>query len=123
MILSYNYFFFYIYDGLNIYLLSELQSIWIIFLGFYLVFLGLFSIIFLQKSLINLLISVELIVMGQLILLIIFSVITNNFISYLYAFIIIILAAVESVLGLSLSIVIFRVKNYTFINNLSFLKG
>ena len=61
--------------------------------------------------------------MGQLILLIIFSVITNNFISYLYAFIIIILAAVESVLGLSLSIVIFRVKNYTFINNLSFLKG
>ena len=123
MILIYNYFFFYIYDGLNIYLLSELQSIWIIFLGFYLIFLGLFSIIFLQKSLINLLISVELIVMGQLILLIIFSVITNNFISYLYAFIIIILAAVESVLGLSLSIVIFRVKNYTFINNLSFLKG
>jgi NADH:ubiquinone oxidoreductase subunit K len=123
MVLSYNYFFFYIYDGLNIYLLSELQSIWIIFLGFYLIFLGLFSIIFLQKSLINLLISVELIVMGQLILLIIFSVITNNFISYLYAFIIIILAAVESVLGLSLSIVIFRVKNYTFINNLSFLKG
>ena len=123
MILNYNYFFFYIYDGLNIYLLSELQSVWVIFLGFYLIFLGLFSIIFLQKSLINLLISVELIVMGQLVLLIIFSVITNNFISYLYAFIIIILAAVESVLGLSLSIVIFRVKNYTFINNLSFLKG
>ena len=65
MVLSYNYFFFYIYDGLNIYLLSELQSIWIIFLGFYLIFLGLFSIIFLQKSLINLLISVELIVMGS----------------------------------------------------------
>lgn len=123
MILSYNYFFFYIYDSLNIYLLTELQSLWFFLLSFYLIFLGLFSIIFLQKGLINLLISIELIVMGQLTLLIVFTVITNSFSSYIYAFIIIILAAIESVLGLTLSIIVFRVKNFIFIDNLSFLKG
>lgn len=123
MVLSYNYFFYYIYDALNIYLLTELQSLWFFLLSFYLIFLGLFSIVFLQKSLINLLISIELIVMGQLTLLIVFTVLTNNFAGYIYAFIIIILAAIESVLGLTLSIIIFRVKNFIFIDNLSFLKG
>jgi NADH-quinone oxidoreductase subunit K len=92
-------------------------------IGYYLFLIGLFSLSFGQKNLLFFMVYIELMLLGLSYNFIFASISLSNLSGYLYAFLILNLAAAESAIGLSLLITIFSIKKSISFNALSSLKG
>ena len=91
-------------------------------IGDSLFYCGIWGLAFGYKHLLFLMVFSELMLLGLSINFIIDSVINLNFNGYIYAFLILNLAAAESAIGLGLLIIIFSVKKNTSFKVLNFLK-
>lgn len=91
--------------------------------GYYLFLIGLFGLSFGQKNLLFFMVYIELMLLGLSYNFIFASISLCNLGGYIYAFLILNLAAAESAIGLSLLITIFSIKKSISFNVLSSLKG
>ena len=91
-------------------------------IGDSLFYCGIWGLAFGYKHLLFLMVFSELMLLGLSINFIIDSIINSNFNGYIYAFLILNLAAAESAIGLGLLVVIFSVKKNTSFKVLSLLK-
>ncbi len=91
-------------------------------IGDSLFYCGIWGLAFGYKHLLFLMVFSELMLLGLSINFIINSIIKSNFNGYIYAFLILNLAAAESAIGLGLLIVIFSVKKNTSFKVLNLLK-
>ncbi len=91
-------------------------------IGDSLFYCGIWGLAFGYKHLLFLMVFSELMLLGLSINFIIDSIINSNFNGYIYAFLILNLAAAESAIGLGLLIVIFSIKKNTSFKVLNLLK-
>ena len=94
-----------------------------IILAFLLFLIGILGIIFNKKSLINIMLAIELMYLGINLSFIFFSIMLNNPKGQLFAMILLAIIAAESALGLGLLIVAFRLKGSIYLRNFKKLKG
>jgi NADH-quinone oxidoreductase subunit K len=92
-------------------------------IGYYLFLIGLFSLSFGQKNLLFFMVYIELMLLGLSYNFIFVSISLSHLGGYIYAFLILNLAAAESAIGLSLLITIFSIKKGISFSVLSSLKG
>lgn len=96
----------------------------IITIGFTLFLIGLFGIFLSRKNLIVMLMSIELVLLAINFLFISASSYTDNSIgAYLFPFYVLVIAAAESAIGLSLLIAYFRLKGTIAVQYIHLLKG
>lgn len=92
-------------------------------LGAILFCLGLTGFIINQKNIINLLMCIELLLLGVNFNLIAFSAFLNNLAGQIFVFFILTVAAAEAAIGLSILMVFFRIKRTVAVAELNELKG
>ena len=93
------------------------------FIGYYLFLIGLASLGFGQKNLLFFMVYIEIMLLGLSFNFIFASIIMSNTGGFIYAFLILNLAAAEYAIGLSLLITIFSIKKSISFSSLSSLKG
>jgi NADH-quinone oxidoreductase subunit K len=91
--------------------------------SFSLFFIGIFGIIFSRKNLINVMISIELMLLGATLNLIFFSIFLNSMVGQMFALLVIAIAAADSAVGLGILVAAFYLKRNIFFESFSFLKG
>ena len=93
-------------------------------LFFFLLFLiGIFGIVLNRKNLLTLLMSIELLLLAINLLFIFSSLALDSFLGMSFAFFVLLVAAAESAVGLSLLVAYFRVKGSIAINFISLLRA
>jgi NADH-quinone oxidoreductase subunit K len=86
-------------------------------------FSGIFGIVFNRRSIIVVLMSIELLLLSVNLNFIIFSVYLDDFYGQLFALFILTVAAAEAAIGLAILILYFRVRGNIAINQVATLKG
>jgi NADH-quinone oxidoreductase subunit K len=94
-----------------------------IFFSFLLFFIGFIGAILIKRYFILTLISIELILLAININFIIYSVYLDDLLGQIYSIVFLTLAASESVLGLALVIIFFRLKGGLSLDSIYFLKA
>ena len=94
-----------------------------IFFSFLLFFIGFIGAILIRRYFILTLISIELILLAININFIIYSVYLDDLLGQIYSIVFLTLAASESVLGLALVIIFFRLKGGLSLDSIYFLKA
>ena len=94
-----------------------------IILSLIIFFLGITGIFIFRKNLINILISLELILLSINFNFIIFSCYLDDFLGQIYCLIILTIAAAESSIGLALLIIYYRLRGGISIDLINLLKG
>lgn len=93
-------------------------------LFFFLLFLiGIFGIVLNRKNLLTLLMSIELLLLAINLLFIFSSLALDSFLGMSFAFFVLLVAAAESAVGLSLLVAYYRVKGSIAIQHISLLRG
>lgn len=95
----------------------------IITIGFTLFLIGLFGIFLSRKNLIVMLMSIELVLLALNFLFITSSSYLDNSLAYLFPLYVLVIAAAESAIGLSLLIAYFRLKGTISVQFIHLLKG
>lgn len=85
--------------------------------------IGVCGIIFNKRSILLVMISIEIMLLGVILNFVFFSLALNDPSGQFYALIILTMAAAESAIGLGLLIVSYRVKNNINLNSFTLLKG
>jgi NADH-quinone oxidoreductase subunit K len=91
--------------------------------SFSLFFVGIFGIIFSRKNVINVMISIELMLLGACLNFIFFSIFLNLMVGQMFALVIIAIAAADSAVGLGILVAAFYLKRNISFESFSFLKG
>ena len=91
--------------------------------SFSIFFIGIAGIIFNRKNLINVMISIELMLLGACLNFIFFSVFLNSMVGQMFALFVIAIAAADSAIGLGILVAAFYLKRNISFENFSFLKG
>jgi len=76
-----------------------------------------------RKTIIHILISLELLLLGVGFLFIIFSVYLNDIVGQIFALMLLTVAGTESVIGLAILLLLARLRDDISVNNLAILKG
>ena len=101
---------------------NNFDNIYLIF-SFSLFFIGIWGIVFNRKNLINVMISIELMLLGPCLNFIIFSVHLDSMLGQMFALMVIAVAAADSAIGLGILIAAFYLKRNISFESFSFLKG
>jgi NADH-quinone oxidoreductase subunit K len=96
---------------------------WCLIFSFSLFFIGLSGIIFSRKNLINVMISIELMLLGADLNIIFFSIFLESMVGQMFALIVIAIAAADSAVGLGILVAAFYLKRNISFESFSFLKG
>lgn len=111
-------------------IMIEFNSIYAIFLekgclifSFSIFFIGISGIIFSRKNLINIMISIELMLLGACLNFIFFSVFLDSMIGQMFALIVIAIAAADSAIGLGILVAAFYLKRNILFESFSYLKN
>lgn len=91
--------------------------------SFSIFFIGIAGIIFNRKNLINVMISIELMLLGGCLNFIFFSIFLNSALGQMFALFVIAIAAADSAIGLGILVAAFYLKRNIAFDNFSFLKG
>jgi NADH-quinone oxidoreductase subunit K len=94
-----------------------------VFVAILVFFLGIFGIILNRRSVILVLLCIELILLSINLNFIFFSSYLDDFIGQLFALNVLTVAAAESAIGLAILVLYFRVQNNLNMNNLNLLHG
>jgi len=94
-----------------------------VFVAILVFFLGIFGIILNRRSVILVLLCIELILLSINLNFIFFSSYLDDFIGQLFALYVLTVAAAESAIGLAILVLYFRVQNNLNMNNLNLLHG
>lgn len=84
---------------------------------------GLVGIVFNQKSLLILMLCIELMFLGISFTFIVFSLFRGNYLGELYALLILTVAAAESAIGLGLLVISYRVRKTIYFSSFNELRG
>jgi len=103
--------------------IDEIPIKFYLLFSFTLFFLGILGIVFNRKNLINLMLSVELMLFGASLNFIFFSMYWGVYSGYIFALLIITVAAADSAIGLGIFIASFYVKRSIAFESFSSLKG
>ena len=85
--------------------------------------MGIGGIVLNRKNIINLMISIELMLLGATLNFIFFSIFLNSIVGQMFALFIIAVAAADSAIGLGILVAIFYLKRNISFESFSFLKG
>jgi NADH-quinone oxidoreductase subunit K len=107
------------FSSVNAIFLEELCLIF----SFSIFFIGLSGIIFSRKNIINIMISIELMLLGACLNFIFFSIFLDSMIGQMFALIVIAIAAADSAIGLGILVAAFYLKRNIIFESFSFLKG
>ena len=94
-----------------------------IIFGYFIFLIGIFSLSFGQKNLLFFMVYIELMFLGLSFNFVCISFFTENLEGYIYAFLILNLAAAESAVGLSLLVTLFSIKKNILFKSLTYLRG
>jgi NADH-quinone oxidoreductase subunit K len=94
-----------------------------IILGFILFILGILGVVVNRKNIIIMLMSIELMLLSINFLLITGSVILDNLLGEIFALYILVVAAAESAIGLSILVAYYRIKGSISVKFINLLKG
>ena len=86
-------------------------------------FIGIFGIILNKRSILVILMCIELILLSVNLNFIIFSVYLDDFYGQVFSLLILTIAAAESAIGLAILIIYYRIRGKIIINQVSTLKG
>lgn len=89
----------------------------------FLFFIGLFGIVFNRKSVLLILMCIELILLSVNLNFICFSVYLDDFYGQIFSLFILTIAAAESAIGLAILILYYRIRGKILINQVATLKG
>jgi len=92
-------------------------------LGICLIISAFWGLFVARKTIIHILISLELLLLGVGFNFIIFSIYLNDIVGQVFALLLLVVAGAESVIGLALLLALARLRNNISVNNLSTLKG
>ena len=116
----------FMYDSDRLFLsvpVDEIPINFFLIFSFTLFFLGILGIVFNRKNLINLMLSVELMLFGASLNFIFFSMYWGVYSGYIFALLIITVAAADSAIGLGILVAAFYVKRNIAFESFSSLKG
>jgi len=99
------------------------QNLFIFFPVLYLFLVGLLGVFIVRRSLIIVLLSIELLLLSVNLNFILFSCLNNDAYGQLFSFFILTVAAAEAAIGLSLLVIFFRTKFIISVDTISILKG
>ncbi len=99
------------------------QNLFIFFPVLYLFLVGLLGVFIVRRSLIIVLLSIELLLLSVNLNFILFSCLNNDVYGQLFSFFILTVAAAEAAIGLSLLVIFFRTKFIISVDTISILKG
>jgi len=91
--------------------------------GFVIFVIGCLGLFFLSSNLINLLISIELVLLSLNYMFVLFSVYLQDGLGQFFAICILSVAAAESAIGLSLVLVFYRIRGSIYLEDINLLKG
>jgi len=100
----------------------QIQSVYII-LGIILFMLGVIGIVINRKNIIVMFMSIELMLLGVNFMLIVASIILDDLVGQLLAFYILVVAAAESAIGLSILVAYYRVRGSISVRFMKLLRG
>jgi NADH-quinone oxidoreductase subunit K len=95
----------------------------IIFLNFFLFFIGIFGLFATRRNMIVILMAIEIILLSATLNYTFFSVYIDDIVGQIFSFFILTVAASESALGLALLVLHYRHKAVISVDTLSYLKG